>query len=105
MAEMTIRRKPLIGNLHNVEFWNDDGRPMRYLQSPGNILRNLHNNILGVRFVHFVGGGKPNKTYRRPTPRATDGAICPRCEGRGGALGKEGNLLAQCPECKGLGQI
>ena len=73
IAEMSICREPYIGGLYKVKYHHDNG-VMEYLQTPGDFLHALHHANVPIKFVHFYGGGRPNRTFRRPTPVAADAA-------------------------------
>ncbi len=69
--EMTIHRNPFLPGLYEVTYWQENGKPLFVMQHPRDILKVLHDPIMGIHHVHFTRGDRPNKTYRRPTNRCS----------------------------------
>lgn len=72
--EITVHREPYVGNLHVVDLYLPDGTVRGRLLEPGRI-RGLIQRVredTGVCFVHFVGRGRPARTFtvrRNPQKR------------------------------------
>ena len=69
VVEMTVDREPLLGDLHMVKVYLDDGDRAAHLVSlrtPGEILERVRRIPAG--YIHFVGGRRENRTYRRANP-------------------------------------
>ena len=64
IAEISIKREPYLGNLYAVDYHYDDGDAVQvrgFLRTSQGILEFLR--TFPAYAVHFVGGGRPTKTY------------------------------------------
>lgn len=65
--EITIHREPYVGDLHEVDLYLPDGTVRGRLLAPAamaGLIRQARRTASAC-FIHFVGGGRPTRTFFR----------------------------------------
>lgn len=70
--EITVRREPYVGNIHEVDLYLPDGTVRGKLLTPAEIA-DLIRWAERPCFIHFVGGGRPTRTFYRRKDTPTGG--------------------------------